>query len=316
MRISDHHRIPSNAGSGRWVSAWSGGPGELNGLADRSVPWVAVRREDYPRVEVLQGAERGQGLGRVAGEPGGHDLRADPAGQRIAGDQAVAGEQDSPGFEEQRGAAWRVAGDVHCTGFAGDVENLVVGECRHLPDRDDFRGTCPHQAPHRPVELGPQHIRGELPFHGTGLPGGGRAGVGRVYPDLRVCRSPCLLGHPGVIGVGVGQYHRVQVVQATPERVERSQEQLPVPRRAGIDERQAARLFDQVEVGNSTCEPMYPWGNFSWRRLWCVRHVSFLSWMLVAVRYATTLVFQWLSRAAAARRMSGGTTAPSMTGRR
>jgi hypothetical protein len=85
-----------------------------------------------------------------------------------------------------------------------------------------------------------------------------------------------------MVRVGVGQYHRVQVVQATPERVERSQEQLPVPWRAGIDERQAAGLFDQVEVGNSACEPMYPWGNFGWGRLWCVRHVSFLSWMLVA----------------------------------
>jgi hypothetical protein len=65
-----------------------------------------------------------------------------------------------------------------------------------------------------------------------------------------------------VIGVGVGQYHRVQVVQATPEPVERSQEQLPVPWRAGIDKGEAAGLFDQVEVGNSTCEPMYPWGHF------------------------------------------------------
>src|SRR5215470_3514686 len=117
MRISDHHRIPSNAGSRRWVSAWSGGPGELNGLADRSVPWVAVRREDYLRVEVLQGAERGKGLGRVAVEPGGHDLRAGPAGQRIVGDQGVAGEQGSPGFEEQHGVAWRVPGDVHCAGL-------------------------------------------------------------------------------------------------------------------------------------------------------------------------------------------------------
>src|SRR5215831_8800566 len=103
-----------------------------------------------------------------------------------------------------------------------------------------------------------------------------------------------------MVRVGVGQYHRVQVVQATPERVERSQEQLPVSWRAGIDECQAAGLFDQIEVGNSTCEPPYPWGNFRCGGLWCLRHVTFLSWMLVA----------WLSRAAAARRMSGGTPAP------
>src|SRR5215468_10803816 len=79
-----------------------------------------------------------------------------------------------------------------------------------------------------------------------------------------------------MVRVGVGQYHRVQVAQSMPERVERSQEQLPVPWRAGIDERQAARLFDQVEVGNSACEPTYPWGNFGWGGLWCVRHVTFL----------------------------------------
>src|SRR5215470_15412128 len=153
MRISDHHRIPSNAGSGRWVSAWSGGPGELNGLADRSVPWVAVRREDYPRVEVLQGAERGQGLGRVAGEPGGHDLRADPAGQRIAGDQGVAGEQGSLGFEEQHGVAWCVPGDVHCPGFAWDVENLVAGEGGHLHHWDDLCALVAGERDHRSVEL-------------------------------------------------------------------------------------------------------------------------------------------------------------------
>src|SRR5215471_11746777 len=95
-----------------------------------------------------------------------------------------------------------------------------------------------------------------------------------------------------MVRVGVGQYHRVQIVQAVPERVERSQEQLPVPWRAGIDKRQAAGLFDQVEVGGCACDPMYPWGNFGWGGLWCVRHVSFLSWILVAqCGYATTLVF-------------------------
>src|SRR6516225_8797854 len=80
-----------------------------------------------------------------------------------------------------------------------------------------------------------------------------------------------------MVRVGVGQYHCVQVAQATPERVERSQEQLPVPWRAGIDERQAAGLFDQVEVGHYTCEPMDPWGNFGCGGLWRVRHVTFLS---------------------------------------
>src|SRR6516164_5186564 len=82
-----------------------------------------------------------------------------------------------------------------------------------------------------------------------------------------------------MIRVGVGQDHRVHVAQATPERVERSQEQLPVSWGAGIDERQAARVFDQIEVGNATGEPTYPWGNFGWGQLWCVRHVSVLSWM-------------------------------------
>src|SRR5215469_13681242 len=107
-----------------------------------------------------------------------------------------------------------------------------------------------------------------------------------------------------MVRVGVGQYHRVQFVQATPERVERSQEQPPVPWRAGIDERQAAGLFDQVEVGHNTGEPMYPWGNFGYGGLWCVRHVSFLSWMLVAqCGHAATVAFHWLSSAAAARRM-------------
>src|SRR5215472_12486123 len=101
-----------------------------------------------------------------------------------------------------------------------------------------------------------------------------------LHDALPISRSLC---KADMVRVGVGQDHRVQVVQAMPERVERSQEQRPVTWRAGIDERQAAAgLFDQVEVGGCACDPMYPWGNFGWGRLRGVRHVSFLPWMLVA----------------------------------
>jgi hypothetical protein len=65
-----------------------------------------------------------------------------------------------------------------------------------------------------------------------------------------------------VVGVSVGQYHGVEIVQATSESVEVSEEQLPVARCARIDKREGARLFDQVEVGNSACQAMYPWRYF------------------------------------------------------
>src|SRR5262249_23964765 len=150
-----------------------GGPGELNGLADRSVPWVAVRREDYLRVEVLQDAERGKGLGRVAVEPGGLYLRADPAGQRIVGDQGVAGEQGSPGFEEQHGVAWCVPGVVQCAGFAWDVENIVVGEGGHLRNWDDLCALVAGERDHRSVELRARQIPGQagVPLSWLGPPG-------------------------------------------------------------------------------------------------------------------------------------------------
>src|SRR5262249_53221480 len=214
---------------------------------------------------------------RVAVEPGGHDLRADPAGQRIAGDQGVAGEQGSPGFEEQHGVAWCVPGDVHCTGFAWDVENLVVSEGGHLHDWDDLCALAAGERDHRSVELRARQVLGQAGVTLSWLGPLGYRCVVLVDPYARGPLAARSLCKADMVRVGVSQYHRVQVAQATPERVERSQEQPPVPRRAGIDERQATRLFDKVEVGNSTCEPTYPRGNLGCGGLWCVRHVTFLS---------------------------------------
>ena len=106
-----------------------------------------VPGEQDIRRDPCQVVQRAHRLSGIAVQPGRHDLRAEPAGQRIMGDKRVAGEQGAPGFEEQRGAARGVAGRMHRTRTAGHIERLAVVERRHLPDRDDLRGAAQRQDP-------------------------------------------------------------------------------------------------------------------------------------------------------------------------
>ena len=54
---------------------------------------------------IVEGSKR---LRSVAVEARRHDLWADPAGQRIAGRQHVAGQQHPPSLQQQRGTPWGV----------------------------------------------------------------------------------------------------------------------------------------------------------------------------------------------------------------
>jgi hypothetical protein len=176
-----------------------------------------------------------------------------------------------------------VPGEVHCLGLAWDVENIVVGEGGHLRDWDDLGARVAGERDHRSVELRPRQVLGQAGVALSQLGPLGYRFVVLVDPHARGPFAARSLGKADVVRVGVGQDHRVQVVQAVPERVERPQEQLPVPWRAGIDEGQAAGLFDQVEVGGCARDPVYPWGNFGWGDCGACDMCAFLSWTLVGL---------------------------------
>ena len=57
-------------------------------------PRVAVPGQQQVRVDPAQRVQRGERLGRVRVQPGRHDLRTEPAGERVLRGQDVAGQQD------------------------------------------------------------------------------------------------------------------------------------------------------------------------------------------------------------------------------
>jgi hypothetical protein len=79
------------------VSRASGAAGCLgppNGLGHALGPRVAVPGQQQVRLDTEQRVQRGERLGAVLVQPVWHDLRADPAGERVLHGQHVAGDQD------------------------------------------------------------------------------------------------------------------------------------------------------------------------------------------------------------------------------
>jgi hypothetical protein len=71
-----------------------------------------------------------------------------------------------------------------------------------------------------------------------------------------------LLGEPGVVGVRVGEQHRVKVLESGAERRHRAAEQIPVFRRPGVHQDELSRLPDHVEVRDACRQAMNPVGYF------------------------------------------------------
>jgi hypothetical protein len=65
-----------------------------------------------------------------------------------------------------------------------------------------------------------------------------------------------------VVGVRVGQQHRVQITHGLPQTLGCLGEQSPVLRRPRIHQHQLAGFLDQVEVGNPVGEAMNSFGYF------------------------------------------------------
>ena len=69
--------------------------------------------QDNVRRHAAQDIEGSKRLRGVLVQAGRHDLRTDPAGERIPGDQRVAGQEDPAPFDQKRCAARRVPRGMH-----------------------------------------------------------------------------------------------------------------------------------------------------------------------------------------------------------
>src|SRR3954470_19720413 len=80
--------------SGWGTSGGPVGPGLLDGRPRAAGPRLAVAAGHEGRLDALQRVERGERLRAGDVERGGLDLRAAPAGDGVARDDLVAGEED------------------------------------------------------------------------------------------------------------------------------------------------------------------------------------------------------------------------------
>src|SRR6266581_9169886 len=92
---------PRTGGSPRSL----GGPGRsgaAHGLGAALGVRVPVARQEHVGRDAVQAVQRPHRQRRVLVEAGGHDLRTEPAGERVAGHQRVAGQQHPPDRKSTR----------------------------------------------------------------------------------------------------------------------------------------------------------------------------------------------------------------------
>jgi hypothetical protein len=76
-------------------------------------------------------------------------------------------------------------------------------------------------------------------------------------PDRRVGRGAGAFGEAGVVAVGVGDEHGVQVARTAAERGQGADQQVPVARRPGVDQEEPSAVLAQVEVADARRQPVH-----------------------------------------------------------
>ena len=232
-----------------------------------ATPWVhgsPCPGSSRPGVDPEQRVQRGERLAGVRVQPGRHDLRAEPAGQRILRGHDVAGEQGPAALDQDRRAARCVAGRVYRPRAAGYVDLLAVGEGRHLRDRDHPPAAAAQEGKRGPVERRPEQVGRDLSVVLARLAGARGLLIRAVDPYPRAGLGAGPLGEPGVVGVRVGEQHRVQIGQLAAESGERAREERPVGRGPGIDQGVLAGFLDQVEVRDALRQPVDALAHLHW----------------------------------------------------
>jgi hypothetical protein len=217
-------------------------------------------QEDVGRY-LRQRIQRAERLGRVAVEARRHDLGAVPAGEGVVGRQDVAGQQDPPPLKQQCGAPRGVPGRVHHPGRPRQLERLAVAEGRHLLDGDQPGGAPAGEREQGPVELDPQQVAAGLAVVLPGLGALDHRGVGLVDPDRDGGGAAGPFGEAGVVAVGVGDQHGVQVLEPPAEGRQGPDQQVPVAGRPGVDQEEPSPLLDQVEVADAPGHPVHAVGH-------------------------------------------------------
>jgi hypothetical protein len=77
----------------------------------------------------------------------------------------------------------------------------------------------------------------------------------------RRARRPHRLGHADVVGMGVGEQHRVDVRERPPPLAQERLELAEEAGQRGVDEQQPAVPLDEVEVHELVAEPVDPRGD-------------------------------------------------------
>jgi hypothetical protein len=95
----------------------------------------AVAGEQHVGVEASEDVERGQGAGPVVVEHAGQELRPSGAGEGVAGDQGVTGDDHPPVGQVVGAVAVGVPGGVHRHRAAGQVQGARPRERPGIGDR-------------------------------------------------------------------------------------------------------------------------------------------------------------------------------------
>jgi len=228
----------------------------LGGLGDLAVVWRSVAREDQFRIECAEKIEACSGLSRVGVEHARHELwSAVAVVEYIAGHKGISGEQGLALRQVERRVADCVAGGIHDLWTTGQVEDVAVSErddrldarCLHNADREE-----PREEPPR-AEL-PEGQLSDLHLVAYLVANNNRA-LDLAGPDFGTGAID-LSGKAHVVGVGVGQDDRLDIVTFHPDRGKTLFELGELLGTSRIDDRRFATFCDQIEVVNGCAQPI------------------------------------------------------------
>jgi hypothetical protein len=77
-----------------------------------------------------------------------------------------------------------------------------------------------------------------------------------VDPDRRGGSGTGTFGDAGVVAVSVSDQHGIQAVEPAAQGRQGADQQVPVARGTGVDQDQLATVLDQVEIADTTCQPV------------------------------------------------------------
>src|SRR4051794_21496187 len=227
-------------------------PDEADDLWRATIPWDTMPDQDPPRPRCLDLSQRGECRDWVIRER--RRLRTDRSSQDLrAGGQGIADHDRIERWEVVADAARRVSGKRDDVRRTRDVEGLATDQLVHLGEIRRAQPSVPARVGQESkdgadLEAAPARLRLVLAFR----PGGVRL----MDVDRHVRLAAEALGEPDMVGVAVRDEQSTDIGEGPAHGLQLVQQLAPLARDAGVHDRHATGILDEVGGDDVVADPV------------------------------------------------------------